>query len=175
MAGTYEKIDTNLLTSAVGSFAFTSIPGTYTDLIIMTSIQGQSNGANVQIWFNNDGAGTAYSNTVLYSASSTAYSGRTTNAAKINFGTNGGMPFQNANQFGTNIWNIQNYSNATTYKTVFGTSRSPNGGYLNAQELDSAVGIWRNTAPITQINIGIDNSKLMQPGSRFTIYGIKAA
>lgn len=175
MASTYEKIATTTLGSAVASVSFTSISGTYTDLVIIANVQGQSNGCNMQIWFNGDGSSTNYSNTVLYSTGSVAASGRTSNQAKINFGTNGGMPFANANQFGINIYNIQNYSNTTTYKTLLGTSRSPSGGYTGAVEFDLAVGMWRNTAAITSINIGVDNSKTMQIGSSFTIYGIKAA
>jgi hypothetical protein len=99
MASTYEKIQTNTLTSATASISFTSIPGTYTDLVVIASVQGQANGCYMQIWFNGDGAGTAYSSTVLYGDDSTIGSVRNTNNAKLNFGTNGGMPFANDNQF----------------------------------------------------------------------------
>jgi len=175
MASTYEKIATTTLGSAVASVSFTSISGTYTDLVIIANVQGQSNGCNIQIWFNGDGSSTNYSSSTLYYTGSTVASTRNSNTAKLNFGTNGGQPFANANQFGLNIYNIQNYSNSTTYKTALGTSRSPNGGYTGAGEFDLAVGMWRNTAAITSIDIGVDNSKTMQIGSSFTIYGIKAA
>ena len=175
MASTYEKIATNTLTSSTASISFTSIPGTYTDLFVIATVQGEANGCNMQIWFNNDGAGTSYSSTVLYGSSSAAASVRNINQAKINFGTNGGMPYANANQFGLNIYHIQNYSNTTTYKTVLGTNRSASGGYTGAGELDQAVGVWRSTNAITSVYIGVDNSKTMQVGSTITIYGIKAA
>jgi len=175
MASTYEKIQTNTLTSATASISFTSIPGTYTDLVVIASVQGQANGCNMQIWFNGDGSSTNYSSTVLYGTNNTIGSVRNINNAKLNFGTNGGMPYANANQFGLNIYHIQNYSNTTTYKTVIGTSRSPSGGYVGVGELDQAVGMWRNTAAITSVDIGVDNSRTMQIGSSFTIYGIKGA
>jgi len=175
MASTYEKIATNTLSSATASISFTSIPGTYTDLVVIATVQGQSAGCNMQIWFNGDGAGTAYNSVVLYGSSSAVASLRNTNNAKLNFGTNGGMPYADANQFGLNIYNIQNYSNTTTYKTVLGTNRSPVGGYTGAGELDLAGGLWRSTAAITSVDIGVDNSKTMQVGSTITIYGIKAA
>jgi hypothetical protein len=176
MASTYEKIATSTLGSAVASTTFSSISGAYTDLIVIANVQGQSNGCNMQIWFNGDGSGTSYSNTRLYLSSSSVISSvRDTNQAKLNTGTNGGMPFANANQFGLNIYHIQNYSNATTYKSVIVANRSPSGGYTGAMEVVQGVGIWRNTAAITSVTIGVDNSKTMQIGSSFTIYGIKAA
>ena len=174
MTSTYEMIQKTTLSSAVASVSFTSITGTYTDLVVIASVQGQSNGCNIQIWFNGDGSSTNYSTTTLYSTGSAINSTRNTSQPKINFGTNGGMPFATSNQFGINIYNIQNYSNSTTYKTVLGTSRSTDGGYTGATELDFAAGVWRNTAAITSINIGVDNGKTMQIGSTITIYGIKA-
>jgi hypothetical protein len=175
MPMTYEPIATQTLGSAVADVTFSSIPSTYTDLVVIANVQGQSNGCNIQIWFNGDGSGTNYSYTNLYYSGSSALSNRGTNAAKINFGTNGGQPFASASQFAINIYNIQNYSNTTTFKTALGTTRSPNGGYLGNGELDQAVGLWRNTNAITSISIGVDNSKTMQIGSTFTLYGIKAA
>lgn len=174
MALTYDKIATTTLSSAVASVSFTSISSTYTDLVVIASVQGQSAGCNMEIWFNGDGSNTNYSSTVLYGAGA-AGATRNSNQAKIDFGTNGGMPYANSNQFGLAVYHIQNYSNSTTYKTVLGTARSPNGGYTDAPEITFAAGIWRNTAAITSINIGVNNSKTMQIGSTITIYGIKAA
>jgi hypothetical protein len=175
MAVTYEMIQKSTLTSAVASVTFTAISNIYTDLVIIANVQGQANGCNMQIWFNDDGSSTNYSSSVLYSTGSVVGAGRSANQAKINFGTNGGMPFSDSNQFGLNIYNIQNYSNTTTYKTIFGTARNLNNGYTGAPEFTQAVGMWRNTAAISSISIGVDNSKTMQIGSSFTIYGIKAA
>ena len=172
MTATYEKIATTTLASAVASVTFSSISGSYTDLVVIANVQGQSNGCNIQIWFNGDGSSTKYSSTTLYYSGSSTLSTRNSNTAKLNFGTNGGQAFSNANQFTLNIYNIQNYSNTTTYKSVLGTTRSPDGGYTGAGELDQSVGLWRDTAAITSIDIGVDNSKTMQIGSTFTIYGI---
>ena len=169
---TEEFIATQTLSSAVASITFSSIPATYTDLVLVSNVQGQSAGCNIQIWFNGDGSGTNYSSTVLYGSSSAIASVRNTNGAKINFGTNGGQPYANANQFAINIHNVQNYSNSTTYKSVLGTTRFPTGGYTGTGEFDVAVGIWRNTNAITSLDVGVDNGKTMQIGSTFTLYGI---
>ena len=171
---TYTSIASQTLASAASSITFSSIPQGYTDLVVVANVQGQSNGCNIEIWFNGDNSASNYSSTTLYYAGASAASTRNSNTSKLNFGTNGGQPFSNANQFAFNSYNVQNYSNTTTYKTVLGATRSPDGGYTGAGELDQAVGVWRSTAAINSISIGVDNSKTMQAGSTFSIYGIAA-
>ena len=61
-----------------------------------------------------------------------------------------------------------NYSNATTYKTVITRASNANNG------VDAVVGLWRNTAAITSINVFLGTGNL-DTGSTFTLYGIKAA
>jgi hypothetical protein len=171
---TYSPIASQILTSAVSSVTFTGVPQYYTDLVVVANVQGQSNGCNIEIWFNDDNSSTLYSTTTMYYSGSSALSTRNSSASRINFGTNGGQPFANANQFATTTYNIQNYANATTNKTILATTRSPDGGYTGAGELDQSVGLWRNVNPITSISIGVDNSKTMQIGSTFNLYGIVA-
>lgn len=171
---TYTPIASQILSSAVSSITFTGIPQYYTDLVVVANVQGQANGCNIEIWFNDDNYSTLYSTTTMYYSGTSALSTRNSNASRINFGTNGGQPFANANQFGNNIYNILNYTNNTTNKTILATTRFPNGGYTGEGELSNAVGLWRNIDPITSISIGVDNSKTMQIGSNFTLYGIVA-
>ena len=63
--------------------------------------------------------------------------------------------------------NIQNYSNATTYKTTLGRG-------ANTPALTMAtVGLWRNTSAITTITYSV-TANTFATGSTFTLYGIKA-
>ena len=66
------------------------------------------------------------------------------------------------------ICQIQNYSNATTYKTNISRANSAS-DYTQA-----IVGLWRNTAAITSITI-LTSSGTFNTGSTFTLYGIAAA
>ena len=170
MASTYEPIATTTLGSNQASYTFSSIPATYTDLILIINMQSSytgdaGNGARLQ--FNGD-TGSNYSDTNLRGNGSSASSYRISNSTYIQLGllpsSGGGTP---AGTLGTGIANIQNYSNSTTYKTVLGRT---NNSYAF---VEASVGMWRNTAPITSITYFGDGNILA--GSTFTLYGIKAA
>jgi hypothetical protein len=164
MPSTYDKIATNTLGSNTASVTFSSIPATYTDLILIASVKNNSGGNRaMQIILNADTA-TNYSGTYLTGDGTTASSGRSTSVAYLDtFATVPGA------EFGTCIFNFQNYVNATTYKTVI--SRSGAAG-VNAR---TAAALWRSTSAITSIKFQLSGADLYSTGSTFTLYGIKAA
>ncbi len=170
---TYESIATQTLGSAAASVTFSSIPATYTDLILVVS--GLSdNSANIYeamyMQVNSD-TGSNYSNTSLYGDGSSATSGRATSATSVEI-TRLNSTFSSNTAPGTEIVHLQNYSNATTYKTFLGrTSNIPNGN-LN---VGAVVGLWRSTAAITSIKVGPVVGTNFVAGSTFSLYGIKAA
>jgi hypothetical protein len=67
-----------------------------------------------------------------------------------------------------NIIQLNNYSNATTYKTLL--SRAGN----DANGLTAGVHLWRSTSAITTILI-YPTASTFTAGSTFTLYGIAAA
>ena len=77
MAVTYTPITSNTLTSATASVTFSSISGTYTDLVLVVSAQSASTNVDLAMRFNSD-SGTNYSNTRLYGTGSAAGSGTRT-------------------------------------------------------------------------------------------------
>ena len=164
MATTYEPIATTTTSGGAPSVTFSSITGTYTDLVIIVN-GGASTAADLQMQFNGDTA-TNYSRTVLTGNGSTATSSRMTSTASIRIDNEGSLstsfPNQNA------IINVMNYSNATTYKTA--VSRANNG----ATGVDASVGLWRNTAAITSVVL-FPNTGTFTNGTTLTLYGIKAA
>jgi hypothetical protein len=164
MPATYEPIETRTLASAAASVTFTSIPSTYTDLILVMGNLTFSSGGNPQVQYNGDTA-TNYSNTDLYGTGSTDGSTYNVSNNYINVGfsaTNG-----SASEPATVIVQIQNYSNATTFKTLLGRGNRAGG------EVQTNVGMWRSTAAINQVLV--KTSSTFQTGSTFTVYGIKAA
>ena len=161
---TYEPIATTTLGSAAATVTFSSISGSYTDLVLVMSVLAESNlgGQNAGIRFNGD-TGSNYSATWIYGNGSTAYSERTTSATSI-----GRFDFYTTTVPMTTIISINNYSNSTTYKTaLIRSNESSNGTRAN-------VGLWRNTAAINQITVIIDGGNFGS-GSTFTLYGITAA
>lgn len=152
---TYDKIATTTLGSA-GVITFTSIPGTYTDLVLVLSAT-PSSFASVKVRFNSD-SGTNYSVIVMNGNGSSAESSTATSATEMNLGLLG-------TDQSTSIINIFNYSNTTTYKTSIGR------GNTVANLVRAAAGLWRNTAAINSISL-VDS---MPIGTMATLYGIKAA
>jgi hypothetical protein len=162
MPSTYDKIATQTLVSTSNNVVFTSIPSTYTDLILVVS--GKLNTTNyVDLNFNND-FGSNYSYTQITGNGSTATSSRNSNQGFAYSGQVG------STNFDTVIFQINNYSNTTTNKTVI--SRINN----VALEVGAWVALWRNTVAINRIDANSGNgSATWQIGSTFTLYGIKAA
>ena len=162
MASTYEPIATNTLGTAVASVTFSSIPSTYTDIVLIVS-SSASVASYISLQYNGDTA-TNYSVTLLRgngtAASSTRYS--STNEIYVSVASINNTDINNT------IVQFQNYSNTTTYKTNL--SRANNAGLST----DASVGVWRNTAAINSIKV-LNTGANFAVGSTFTLYGIKAA
>ena len=163
MTATYDCIATTALGSSASSVSFTSISGSYTDLILAASV-GSASAEDLRLRFNSD-TGSNYSTTMLYGTGSAAGSARTTSATSITAGFYwGGLP----STLSALIIHIMNYSNSTTYKTVL--TRANN----TSQEVDAFVGLWRSTSAITSVTLLPNNSASFASGCMFTLYGIKS-
>ena len=161
MAATYTPIASITLGTATSSVTFSSIPSTYTDLILIMNGASTSGGQNYEFRFNSD-TGSNYSNTRLIGNGSTAASYRGSNETTLNVG---GI-YTDRN---TIISQIMNYSNATTNKTVI--SRSNSAG----NNTGLFAGLWRNTAAINTILVTLTGSDTFVLGSTFDLYGILGA
>lgn len=168
MPATYEPIATTTLGSDTASVTFSSITGSYTDLVLIVAGRDTNTSAsdNYYLRFNSD-SGSNYSVTRLQGNGSTAASNRGSN---LNVGYIGYVPGANASadSFSANVVHINNYSNTTTNKTSIGRSAVAN-DYAAA-----FVMLWRSTSAITSILIAPDAGN-WKSGSTFTLYGIKAA
>lgn len=166
MPVTYDKIATTTLSSAASSVTFSSISGSYTDLIVVGNIGYTASGYDSWIRFNGD-TGTNYSYTVLYANPGTggsAGSTRGTSTSNILFDRQGDYTAIS----GSGYSHIMNYANTTTYKTVLNRFGQP------SSSVEAKVGLWRNTSAITSIVIGVTTTTFAS-GSTFTLYGVKAA
>ena len=103
---------------------------------------------------------TNYSRTVLIGNGSAASSTRDTGLAVMPIGIMG-------TEQSINIWNVMNYANTTTNKTVI--SR----GNASANSVRINAGLWRSTAAITTIDLSAATSTFIS-GSTFNLFGIKA-
>lgn len=162
MTATYDCIATTTLSSTASTVTFSSISGSYTDLVLVVSATATAGGQWAVMQFNSD-TGSNYSFTVMRGNGTTVNSGRTSNASNIEltYSTTITQGISNI------IVQVMNYSNATTNKTaVYRVNNA-------AVETVAGVGLWRNTSAITAIDIKISSSTFAS-GSTFTLYGIKA-
>jgi hypothetical protein len=163
---TYTPIATTTL-SGVSSYTFTSISGSYTDLILIGSINGVSSAADIWYRVGNGSVDTASNYSWIW-LSGTNGAGIQAERATANsklyidgWGTIG---------TGNSIikTQINNYSNTTTYKSVL-TQRTD-----AAKEANAQVGLWRSTSAINTLQLGLD-SGTFNSGTVLTLYGIAAA
>jgi hypothetical protein len=172
MPSTYEPIATQTLGSDVSSVTFTSIPQTYTDLMLVFAARSAvSLGSDFLFCQPNNDTGTTKSNTNLNGNGSTATSFRTSNDAYMSIGVIAGAT-ATANVYGASIAHFMNYSNTTTNKTVI--SRGSQADSV-VYPVSASVGLWRSTSAITSLYLYAGGLQNIKAGSTFTLYGIKAA
>jgi hypothetical protein len=164
MPKTYEPIATVTAGGSSAVVTFSSILATYTDLILVTNLQGAGS-VGTFVTVNNDTSAN-YSRTNLSGTGSSATSTRSTNATKFDPTVNGYVTnFMKMNA----LIHFLNYANTTTYKTFLARSNNVEVG------ADATVGLWRSTAAIDRIDVTVGGSGNWASGSTFTLYGIKAA
>lgn len=161
MPSTYDKIEAKSLGSASNSLTFSSIPATYTDLILVINATASGGGLNPQIQFNGDTASN-YSLTWMYGNGSAAFSGRYSSQTSSYIG------YLTTTEPATFIVQVQNYSNSTTNKTAVFRWNATN------TEVGAGVCLWRSTATINSLTVKTSANNYAA-GSTFTLYGIKAA
>jgi hypothetical protein len=162
---TYTQIASTTLGSAATSVTFSSIAGTYTDLVLIMNAGSSVNNADIDVNVNGD-TGANYSRIALYGDGATAASVRESSATKFRLTYFGNA----ATAFSwIGIVNFMNYSNTTTYKTFLSKARNATNYGVNDQ-----AGLWRNTAAISSMVI-TNASGTFNTGSTFNLYGITAA
>lgn len=165
---TYTPIATTTLGSAAADITFSSISGSYTDLIVVGNFALASASNALSLNFNSD-AGSNYSVTTLYGDGTSAASARASarTSCLVSYYVCASTTVGESNI----ICHIQNYSNSTTYKTVL--SRMNRATASNYPGTEATVTMWRNTAAITSVKIS--SGVNLVAGSTFTLYGIQAA
>ena len=159
---TYTKIATTTTSGNASSVTFSSIPATYTDLIII--FNGSAGATSGDLATFNGDTGANYSTTFLRGDGSSAASGRVPSANSIN----PGLTFGTSQS--TYIMQIMNYANTTTYKTALYRSSS----VATSSYVGAAVALWRSTAAINTINFFTSGTNYVN-GSTFSLYGVTAA
>ena len=168
MATTMKLIAKTSLGSDASSIEFTSIPGTYTDLLLMTSLRSdRADVADVvKLQFN--------SNTSNYSARSILGTGSsalstTYSGSEAGYSTAGS---NTANTFSNDEFYIPNYAGSTnkSFSVTSVTETNNATAYMHA-----LAGLWSNTAAITSLKLTVLYGTNFKSGSSAFLYGITKA
>jgi hypothetical protein len=171
MAATYTPIASITLGAAAASITFSSIPQTYTDLVmVMSPANNTSVQDGTELFSINSDTGTNYSFTELYGNGSSAASIRRTGTAYI--GLSFFTTIDTTLGSTTNVTHFMNYSNATTNKTILNRANNVSSTYPGTSLI---AGLWRSTAAITSFSIRPGGSTNFKAGSTFDLYGILGA
>lgn len=172
MANTYVAIATVTVGSGgASSIDFTSIPATYTDLFIVTSIR--SNRAAVQdfgaLRFNSD-SGSNYSAYYIRGSGSAVISSTNGNATMLEIPTSIPGSTATSNTFGSGGYYIPDYTSSNKKSVSFDATMENNAteSYMILQ-----AGLWSGTSTISSITIFSANSASWVQYSTATLYGIK--
>ena len=163
MPATFEPIASVTLSAATASVTFSSIPQTFTDLVLTGAVGSTSTTADrsMRLQFNGDTTSSLYSDTTVYGEASAASFRRSSQTQTTVL-----EAIAKSGNFTAYTINIMNYANTTTNKTVL--ARSAGTVIVSAN-----TGLWRNTAAINSITI-TPNADTFASTSTFSIYGIRA-
>lgn len=168
MANTFVKIASVTVGSgAPQSIDFTSIPSTYTDLVIKASVRKLESGGSVNLQMLFNGSTSGYAQKALFGDGSTATSASDNTELSFMYVTsasNTSNTFNNAEIY------IPNYA-ASTNKSVSVDSVTENNTQANIMTL--MAGLWSNSAAINQITLRVYSPNTLTQNSTFTLYGIK--
>lgn len=172
MPATYTLINSNVLTSSAASVTFSSIPATYTDLVLRMSIR-LATGNYCSLRFN--------------SASSNTYSriGIASSGASIGTISNSNINYLRIIDVDNSTNTSNTFSSEEIYLPNYVVSQNHPISIFGATEDNSTAGntlgiiasLWSNTSAISSIEIAdhIASSATIASGSSFYLYGISNA
>jgi hypothetical protein len=166
MANTYTLISSNVLSSSAASVTFSSIPATYTDLVLRGSVRSTT-AIDGGLTFNGVSS-TLYSRTYLRGDGSVANSNTSGVIASVSLDDIYRNQSNTANTFGSFEIYVPNYL-ASANKPVFYDAADETNGTSAYRYATS--GLFRSTSAISSLSIAF--STAVVSGSSFYLYGIK--
>ena len=172
---TYTLISSNVLTTATASVTFSSIPATYTDLVVRWSARSAQANATTRININLNGvSGTSYSFTKLQATGTSASSANISGFDKW-WGEYVSANNATSNTFGSGELYLPNYL-STVNKPASFFSVAENNTTANGDWYVSALASLATiTSAITSVALTLNTADNFMTGSSFYLYGISNA
>jgi hypothetical protein len=167
MPSTYTPIARVNIAAGDTGVNFTSIPQTYTDLIVVLSLFNSSVNTGTGVWFRLNSDGSA-----IYSATELLGNGSVTTSSRVTSNTiwagNTALTVGFPSDY---IFQINNYSNTNVFKSAMWKILQP--GTDNRISLNA--GLYRSTSAVTAFNVLIPGGNSQLSRGTASLYGIKAA
>ena len=166
---TFTPIATTTLGSSATTVTFSSIPSTYTDLVLVATMLQDGTATNTNGFVQLNSSTSGYSRTALYGDGTSAASFRDANANRMYFFNDATATLRVVQKY-----EFMNYANTNVYKTVLCRA-------ISANVTAAVCYLWQNTAAINTIsltasdNTGGGGNDQFVAGSTFTLYGIASA
>lgn len=167
MANTFELISSTTVGSGgVSSIDFTSIPATFTDLVLHTSIR-QSNASNfstLQLTINSSTS--TFTNKILEADTAGSPSSGTSPARYVGYIN---ASTSTANTFGVATIYLPNYAGSTnkSYSIEYASEINATSDYLGM-----VAGLWATNSVITAISLVPSTGTILQHSTAY-LYGVK--
>lgn len=170
MANTYTLISSNTLSSSAASVTFSSIPSTYTDLVLRISGRTDAAGTTSSGYIQINSVTSTYSYTFIRGDGSSATSGNDS-ASYAGFyigGIDGGGATSST------------FSNQEIYIPSYTASQAKPVGQISSMETNATTaytfgiaGLCSSTAAISSLTVNLNGGVNFVSGSSFYLYGIK--
>ena len=176
MATTYTPLVTSTLGSASSTFTVSSIPTSYTDLVISFTMpsSGSSTNFDMRVGNGTPDSNANYSTKRLIIASQTQ--GYADGQANNTTGVFGNVTL-NSNQAATGIVHLNGYSTGNNPKPILAQCNYQMQGGLvgSGGGIVNTIGSWRSGSAINTVQLLSTSGQLIPAGSIITVYGILGA
>jgi len=162
---TYEAIATTSVSSSTATVALSSIPGTYTDLVLVITAK-VSAGADIWIRVNGD-SGSNYGYAEIDANGTTVSASKSVNLSQGLLTDWYGTPTTDNSHIC--ICQFNNYSSTVHHKTMLSRANRAASG------VDFVQSKWSSTSAITSLTLRFNGGQTFDAGTVVSLYGIKAA
>ena len=171
MANTYTLISSNTLSSSAASVTFSSIPSTYTDLVLRVSARTDESAVKttMKVNINNDTTSGNYSSTTLYTQNGTTVTSIRNNTATYLYPYYADGATATSNTFNSFELYIPSYTASQKKPLSASIAREDN---TTAVDLGVVANLWQGTAAVSSLQLDANGTNFVS-GSSFYLYGIK--
>ena len=162
---TMTLIETKTLTSNTASMEFTSIPQTFTDLVLLISARTENNNGTLEVYFNTDTTNSNYTNLRFAGDGSNPYS-ELNNNPYFSVSTRNN---QTSNTFSSSRIYITNYTSSVAKSISSDATPENNGTSADSMFIS---GRWTGTVAVNRIFIRPILAANLSSGTTMSLYGI---